>query len=60
MKEARELIARRMNIADADLREMLPSGTQTKFGNRIAWAESLFVLACSAEWRERQLVAVYT
>lgn len=27
MKEARELIAKRMNIADADLRERLPSGT---------------------------------
>jgi restriction endonuclease Mrr len=35
MKEARELIAKRMNIADADLREMLPSGTQTKFGTAL-------------------------
>jgi hypothetical protein len=34
-----------MNIADADLREMLPSGTQTKFDNRIAWAKSYFVQA---------------
>ena len=32
MKEARELIAKRMNIADTDLREMLPSGTHMKFG----------------------------
>ena len=45
MKEAREIIAKRMNIADADLREMLPSGTQTKFDNRIAWAKSLFVFS---------------
>jgi len=45
MKEARKLIAKRMNIADADLREMLPSGTQTKFDNRIAWAKSYFVQA---------------
>jgi restriction system protein len=41
MKEARELIARRMNIADADLRELLPSETQTKFDNRIAWAKKI-------------------
>jgi restriction endonuclease Mrr len=27
MKEAREIIARRMNIPEADLRELLPSGT---------------------------------
>jgi len=43
MKEARELIARKMNIADADLHEMLPSGTQTKFDNRIAWDKMLVV-----------------
>ncbi len=28
MKEAREIIAKRMNIAEADLRELLPSGTR--------------------------------
>ncbi len=45
MKEAREIIAKRMNIAESDLRELLPSGTQTKFDNRIAWAKSYFVQA---------------
>jgi restriction system protein len=45
MKEARDVIAKRMNIADADLREMLPSGTQTKYDNRVAWAKSYFVQA---------------
>ena len=45
MKEAREIIARRMNIPEADLRELLPSGTQTKFDSRIAWAKSYFVQA---------------
>ncbi len=45
MKEAREIIAKRMNIAEQDLRELLPSGTQTKFGNRVAWAKSYFVQA---------------
>jgi len=32
MKEAREIIAKRMTIADANHRETLSSGTQTKFG----------------------------
>jgi restriction system protein len=45
MKEAREIIAKRMNISDTDLREMLPSGTQTKYDNRVAWAKSYFVQA---------------
>jgi len=45
MKEARDIIARRMNISDEDLRELLPSGTQTKYDNRIAWAKSYFVQA---------------
>lgn len=45
MKEARELIARKMNISEEDVKELLPSGTQTKFDNRIAWAKSYFVQA---------------
>jgi restriction system protein len=50
MKDAREIIAKCIAIAETDIRELLPSGTQTKFDNRIAWAKSLFVLPCSAEW----------
>lgn len=45
MKEAREIIAKRMKISEDDLRELLPSGTQMKFDNRIAWAKSYFVQA---------------
>ena len=45
MKEARELIAKNMNLSEADLKELLPSGTQTKYDNRIAWAKSYFVQA---------------
>ena len=45
VREAREVIARRMNLAQADLSELLPSGTQTKFDNRVAWAKSYFVQA---------------
>lgn len=45
MKEARELLASRMNMSADDLKERLPSGTQTKFDNRAAWAKSYFVQA---------------
>jgi restriction system protein len=45
MKEARDIIAKRLNISESDLRELLPSGTQTKYDNRIAWAKSYFVQA---------------
>jgi restriction system protein len=45
VREAREVIASRMNLSEADLSELLPSGTQTKFDNRVAWAKSYFVQA---------------
>jgi restriction system protein len=45
VKEARELIAENMNMSEKDLKEILPSGTQTKFDNRVAWAKSYFVQA---------------
>ena len=45
IREAREVIARSMNLSEADLSELLPSGTQTKFDNRVAWARSYFVQA---------------
>jgi restriction system protein len=43
--EAREVTASRMNLSEAELSELLPSGTQTKFDNRVAWAKSYFVQA---------------
>lgn len=45
MKEAKELIAQKMNLSEEDIKELLPSGTQTKYDNRIAWAKSYFVQA---------------
>lgn len=45
MKEARELISRNMNLSEEDMKELLPSGAQTKYDNRIAWAKSYFVQA---------------
>ncbi|MCA9233621.1 MAG: winged helix-turn-helix domain-containing protein, partial [Planctomycetales bacterium] len=43
--EAREALAAQMGISDEDRSEMLPSGTQSKFDNRVAWAKSYFVQA---------------
>ena len=45
MREARERIASGFALSNADLEEKLPSGTQTKFDNRVAWAKSYFVQA---------------
>lgn len=45
LKEARERIAAKFKLSNDDLSEMLPSGTQTKFDNRVAWAKSYFVQA---------------
>jgi restriction system protein len=45
LQESRETIAKTMAIPDEDLKELLPSGIQTKFENRVAWAKSFFVQA---------------
>lgn len=36
--EAVDALARQLNITDADRKEMLPSGRQARFDNRVAWA----------------------
>lgn len=38
VKEAMELLAEELGIADADRQIMLPSGTQTRYYNRLTWA----------------------
>lgn len=39
-KEVREIIANEMNISDTDRLELLPSGKQRTFDNRVAWART--------------------
>lgn len=39
-KEVREVIASSMNLSPADRAEMLPSGKQSTFDNRVAWART--------------------
>ena len=43
--EAREALAEAMNLSQDDLSEVLPSGRQTRFDNRVAWAKSYLVQA---------------
>lgn len=45
VKDAKSIIKSVMNLSEEDMSEMLPSGTQSKFDNRIAWAVSYFVQA---------------
>ena len=45
IKEARIIIAQKMQLSEEDLEERLPSGTQRTFDNRVAWAKSYFVQA---------------
>ncbi|MDK2744325.1 MAG: restriction endonuclease [Nitrospira sp. BO4] len=45
IQEARTAIAKQMALPEADLNERLPSGIQTKFENRVAWAKSYFIQA---------------
>ena len=45
MQETRDAIAKSMALPESDIKEMLPSGIQTKFDNRVAWAKSYFVQA---------------
>ena len=39
-KEMRNSIAKEMNLSEHDLEEMLPSGKQRTFDNRVAWART--------------------
>lgn len=39
-KEVREIIAEEMNLTEEDREELLPSGKQTTYDNRVAWART--------------------
>jgi restriction system protein len=45
VQEAREYIASQFNLSEEDMNDMLSSGTQTRFDNRVAWAKSYFIQA---------------
>ncbi len=53
IKDALSIIANQMKLTEDDLKELLPSGTQTKFRNRVAWAKSYYVQAKVLESSKR-------
>jgi restriction system protein len=40
IREAREMLAQEFGLSDKELKELLPSGQQPVFDNRVAWAKS--------------------
>jgi restriction system protein len=53
IKDARKMIASSMKLTGDDLQELLPSGTQTKFDNRVAWAKIYLTKAKALETPRR-------
>jgi len=53
LKESREKLAKVFELNEKDLKELLPSGTQRKFDNRVAWAKSYLVQAKVLETTRR-------
>ena len=39
-KEVRQILSSQMHLSEKDCAEMLPSGKQSKFDNRVAWART--------------------
>ena len=39
MADLREKLAKEFRLTSEDVKELLPSGKQSRFGNRVAWAK---------------------
>lgn len=52
-REVRERVAAAMHLSEADLEEMLPSGTQPSFHNRVHWA-LWYLQKCGLAQRSRR------
>jgi len=53
MQQARDSLANEFNLSEEELSERLPSGRQTTFSNRVAWAKVYLVRAGLLESPER-------
>lgn len=56
--EAREILSNQFQLNETDLEELLPSGRQSKFANRVAWAKSYMQqagLITSPRWSHFQI-----
>ncbi len=55
LREATEFLADEFNLSEEERRELLPSGTQRLFNNRVAWASTYLRKAGLIESRKRGL-----
>lgn len=56
--EARDILSDQFQLSEADLEELLPSGRQSKFANRVPWAKSYMQqagLIASPRWGHFQI-----
>ena len=52
-KEVKDIIAQKMNLSEADISELVPSGRQTTFYNRVNWAKTYLQKAGLVETPQR-------
>lgn len=53
VNETREAMSKKMNLSEEDLQDLLPSGKDKTFNNRVHWAKSYFVQAKVLESTKR-------
>jgi restriction system protein len=58
MRELKENLFKSMNILKNDLEEMLPSGTQTRYDNRIYWSKAYLLQAKCVDSPKRGIVKI--
>jgi restriction system protein len=56
--EANEYLAKKFNLTEDDIKELIPSGYQTKFSNYVSWARSYFKMAGLFESPKRGILKI--
>ncbi|WAA13118.1 restriction endonuclease [Fervidibacillus halotolerans] len=49
LREIKTILAKECNLSEEDIKELLPSGRQSKFENRVGWARTYLKKACLLE-----------
>ena len=58
IKDIYNILEKRLNLTEDDLAEMLPSGRQTVFKNRVGWAKAYLLKAGLLESPERAIITI--
>ncbi len=58
LSDIKEKLSEQFNLTPEDRRELLPSGTQRVFDNRVAWAKTYLVKACLLDAPKRAHVCI--